>query len=60
MEGVVTTDVTDESGNGRVEVLHQSWAAVSSDGKVIPAGSKVKILSVKGVKLTVTPIDAKE
>lgn len=55
MEGVVTEDILDGSGKGRVEVALQSWAAVSFDGSVIKKGTKVTVESISGVKLIVIP-----
>ena len=57
MEGVVTEDILDNSGKGRVEIASQSWAANSFDGSVILKGSKVKVESISGVKLIVIPSD---
>ena len=57
MKGVVTEDILDGSGKGRVEVAGQSWAANSFDGNVILKGSKVTVESISGVKLIVIPDD---
>ena len=55
MEGVVTEDILDDSGKGRVEIASQSWAANSFDGSAILKGCKVKVESISGVKLIVIP-----
>ena len=38
---------------GQVQVDGQIWTARSAHGVVIPAGSRVKVLSIQGVKVMV-------
>ena len=40
-------------GTGRVKLGGVDWAAKSADGSCIPAGSKVQVLSIEGVKVCV-------
>lgn len=42
--------------NGDILIDHQIWSAVSNSGK-IKKGQRVKVVSVSGVRLVVTPID---
>lgn len=55
-QGVVTEDVDNLLGQGRVSVLGNSWAArsVEPQGK-IPAGEQVVVERIEGVKLLVAP-----
>ena len=55
-EGVVTQDIDNVLAQGRVTVLGADWMARSLDGAAIPAGSKVKVEQINGVKLIVSPI----
>lgn len=54
--GVVTQDVDNVLATGRVSVLGNSWSARSAQpqGK-IPAGARVRVQAIEGVKLLVTP-----
>lgn len=56
-EGVVTTEINDIMGTGRVTVLGSSWSAFSADGKVIPQHARVMVEEIQGVKLLVKPIE---
>ena len=51
--GVVTEDILDDSGKGRVEVSGQSWAAAAADGSIIRKGESIIVESISGVKLMV-------
>lgn len=53
MSGVVTEAIDNESGVGQVRVAGQIWSARAEDGAPIPAGTKVVILSIAGVKVIV-------
>ncbi len=56
--GVVITEIDNDAGEGRISINGLTWAAVSAnDQEIIPAGSKVKILSLSGVKFTVQSIN---
>lgn len=58
--GKVISDIGYNTYTGQVEVEGSKWTAVSSDSAVITAGTAVKVLEIKGVKLVVTPIENKE
>ena len=51
----VTEDIDNEAGTGAVYVDGKTWTARSSDGSVIPIGTKVRVERMEGVKLFVTP-----
>ena len=55
MEGVVKQEVNTLLGTGRVYVNGLSWAARSD--AVIPVDTKITVLEMKGVTLTVRPSD---
>ena len=54
--GLVTQDVDNVRATGRVSVMGNSWSArsVQPEGK-IPAGTRVRVHAIEGVKLLVTP-----
>ena len=51
----MTEDIDNEAGTGAVYVDGKTWTARSSDGSVIPIGTKVTVERMEGVKLFVTP-----
>ncbi|MEM2453932.1 MAG: NfeD family protein, partial [Ignisphaera sp.] len=53
--GIAKTDIREENP-GVVYVLNEEWTAYSVKG-VIPAGSRVKIVRIDGLKLYVEKID---
>ena len=54
----VTEDIDPVEG-GRVKVGDVTWSARSEGEKVIPAGSKVKILKIQGAKVLVEEVKTK-
>lgn len=50
---LTTAEIDNLKGSGQVVVRGQEWTARSMDGSVIPEGSKVRIVSISGVKLMV-------
>ena len=50
---LVTEDIDNTMATGQVQVDGQIWTARSAHGVVIPAGSRVKVLSIQGVKVMV-------
>lgn len=52
----VSETINDEAGTGRVAVDGDDWKAVSEDGSTIEKGTKVQILAVNSVILTVKKI----
>lgn len=53
--GRVVVDIDRDKASGMVEVDGERWTARSSDDSVISAGTIVKVESIEGVKLMVTP-----
>ena len=51
--GVVTTEIDDITGAGRVLVMGSSWSAFTDEGKIIPENTQVIIKRIEGVKLFV-------
>lgn len=56
----VTETIDNENYTGAVYVDGKTWTARSADGSVIPAGSRVKIEKMQGVKLLVSPVEKTE
>lgn len=54
--GAVGQAITDLSPDGEVKISQQTWSA-SSIGSNVKAGQKVKVISISGVRLLVTPVD---
>ena len=50
---LVTEEIDNTMATGQVQVDGQIWTARSAHGVVIPAGSRVKVLSIQGVKVMV-------
>lgn len=54
---VATKEINNLAQTGEVDIADISWTARSGDDlKIIPAGSKVKICAIEGVKLIVEEI----
>lgn len=54
---VVTEEIDNVSAKGAATCMGKEWSARSKDASVIPAGTKVKVLSIEGVKLIVKQAD---
>ena len=52
----VTEDIDNDASTGAVYVDGKTWTARSAGGEVIPAGTKVEIQRMEGVKLFVKKI----
>ena len=52
----VTEEIDNEAGTGAVYVEGKTWTARSADGSVLPAGSRVEIRRMEGVKLIVEAV----
>ena len=55
----VTEIIDNENSMGAVYVDGKTWTARSTDEQIIPAGSRVKIEAMQGVKLLVRPLEEK-
>ncbi len=59
-EAQVTETIDNEQSSGTVYVDGKTWTARSADGAVIPAGSRVSVEALEGVKLFVKFIQKPE
>lgn len=50
---VVTEDIDNDAASGIVSLSGMTWTARSENGEVIPAGTKVTVKAIEGVKLIV-------
>ena len=57
-EGIVTEDIDNLEAKGQVKVSGTVWSARSQQDEVpIPAGTRVRILRIEGVKVFVAPAE---
>ena len=55
--GIVTTEINSVNSTGQIKIDGEIWSATCKDSSsVIPMGTKVKVLEIKGVKAIVAPI----
>ena len=54
-EGYVTAAIDNLNATGQVKLGGMYWTARSSEGKIIPVGTLVKVDKIEGVKVFVTP-----
>lgn len=52
-EGVVTEEVNETQGTGKVKVMGSVWSAKSGDGSVISKGELVMVENISGVRAVV-------
>lgn len=55
--GVVLEEIDPDTASGMVRVENEEWRAVSEHGSIIPAGSRIHVLSVRGARLVVEPYE---
>ena len=58
--GKVTETIDNENSTGAVYVDGKTWTARSADGSAIPAGTRVMVERIEGVKLFVKPCEKNE
>ena len=58
--GKVTETIDNDNAKGAVYVDGKTWTARSADGAVIPAGARVRIQGMEGVKLLVRELAEEE
>ena len=56
-KGYVTADIDNISAAGQVKLGGMTWTARSTDGRIIPAGTLVRVDRVEGVKAFVSPVE---
>ncbi|MDR0293109.1 MAG: NfeD family protein [Oscillospiraceae bacterium] len=54
--GLCTESIDNGAGQGAVRLLGKEWTARSVDGTVIAEGAQVRVESIAGVKLIVSPL----
>ena len=59
-QGLVTQQVDNLKGTGRIKLGAVDWAARSTGGEVIPEGTLVKVDKIEGVKVFLTPVKQTE
>ncbi len=59
-KAVVTEDIDPLKSVGLVKVGEEVWSAISGTQELIPAGTKVEILDIDGVKVVVKPEEETE
>ena len=55
--GLVTAPIDNIAASGQVKLGGMEWTARSTSGEAIPAGTKVTVDRIEGVKVFVTPAD---
>ena len=54
--GIVIEEINSIHSKGQIKIAGEVWSAISYNDTIIPKGSEVEILEVKGVKAIVSPI----
>jgi len=55
--GIVTATIDNVGATGQVKLNGMEWTARSTSGESIPAGSKVRVDKIEGVKVFVSPAE---
>ena len=55
--GVVLTEIDNALAQGQVKLEAMEWTARSTSGVVIPAGAKIRVDRIEGVKVFVSPVE---
>ena len=55
-EGLVTADIDNLEARGQVKLGGMEWTARSASGVPIPAGTRIRVDRIEGVKTFVTPV----
>ena len=58
--GLVTAAVDNVLSQGQVKIGAMEWTARSTSGDPIPAGTRIKVDRIEGVKVFVTPVEVPE
>lgn len=58
MTAIVTAEIdpNDTDRRGRVKVLGEQWGALTEDERVLPTGSKVRVVSMNGTRVMVEAV----
>ena len=55
--GVVLTQIDNAHAQGQVKLEAMEWTARSTSGEVIPAGAKIRVDRIEGVKVYVSTVE---
>ena len=55
--GIVTGDIDNIASSGQIKLNGMEWSARSTSGDTIPAGTRVRVDRIEGVKVFVTPAE---
>lgn len=55
--GIVTAEIDNIAAAGQVKLNGMEWSARSTTGDIIPAGTKIRVDKIEGVKVFVTPAE---
>lgn len=55
-QGLVTGDIDNVAGTGEAKLGAMTWTARSTDGAPIPAGTRIRVDRIEGVKAFVSPL----
>jgi membrane protein implicated in regulation of membrane protease activity len=55
--GIVTIPIDNIAAAGQVKLNGMEWSARSTSGDIIPAGTKIRVDKIEGVKVFVTPAE---
>ena len=55
--GVVLTEIDNTQAQGQVKLEAMEWTARSTSGEVIPAGAKIRVDRIEGVKVYVSTVE---
>ena len=58
--GIVTKEIDPTTDIGQIKVNGEKWSAKSSTNEVIPVGTEVKVLKIKGVKAIIEKTSSNE
>ena len=56
-KGYVTADIDNVAASGQVKLGAMEWTARSTSGEVIPAGVKIRVDRIEGVKVFVSAVE---
>ncbi len=56
-DGVVLVDIDPATSSGMVRVESEEWRASSESGEAIPAGTRIRVVEIRGSRLIVRPAE---
>ncbi len=59
-QGVVLEEINNEKNIGKVRIDRDEWRADSKNNEIIPEGTHIKVIEIKGTRLIVEPIQEKQ